>query len=209
MWSTPSPQLRDTPAVVVEPACGRPLYPAHLVEAWQLADGTPVTIRPIRPQDAAMELAFLNGLSLQTRFQRVLSTRKLLPGELRRLTCVDYRRDMALVATVIADGAEVQIGVARYVRAADAQSAEFAIVIADAWQRRGLGEKLMTRLLEVAAGHGLDSLTGIALSTNVRMLALARKLGFGVRLDPQDATVAQVGRLLEPAPAGQAAPFDA
>jgi acetyltransferase len=211
MWHVPHAQGRTVPVVAaaVERACERPVHPAQLIETWASADGTRVTIRPILPQDAAMELAFLNGLSLQTRYQRVLSTRGLLPGELRRLTRIDYRRDMALVATIVIDGAEVQIGVARYVRGAGGHTAEFAIVIADVWQRRGLGEKLMMKLVDVAARHGLGSLTGMVLSTNVRMLALARKLGFSVRLDPQDATVAQVRRLLEPAPAEQAVVFDA
>jgi acetyltransferase len=209
MWHVSPALFRNAPVPAAERVRAAQIYPAQLAETWLLPDGTSVTIRPMRPQDAAMELAFLNGLSMQTRYQRVLSTRKLLPGELRRLTCIDYRRDMALVATVEVDGATVQIGVARYVRGADGQSAEFAIVIADAWQHRGLGEKLMTKLIDIASRHQLDSLTGMALSTNTRMLALARKLGFGIRLDPQDATVAQLRRLLEAAPTGQAPAFDA
>jgi acetyltransferase len=188
------------------PAVGRvdahEACPAHLVESWQLADGTPVTIRPIRAADAALELTFLAGLSQHTRYQRVLSARRLLPGELRRLTRIDYRRDMALIATIEVDGVEAMLGVARYVRQADGRSAEFAIVVGDAWQGRGLGEKLLRSLLGAAAGHDLQSLTGMTLSMNQPMLTLARKLGFTPRRDRDDATVTNLCLLLETAPAG-------
>lgn len=178
----------------------RDAYPAHLVEAWVLADGTPVTIRPIHPRDAALELVFLAGLASQTRYQRVLSARKLLPGELRRLTRIDYTRDAALIATVEADGHEVMLGVARYVRLADDRSAEFAIVVGDAWQTRGLGEKLLRSLIAAAAAHGLAVLSGFTLSMNRPMLALARKLGFLRRRDPDDASLTNLVLLLDAAP---------
>ena len=57
-----------------------------------LRDGAPISIRPIRPDDMGIELAFLRGLSRETRYQRLLSSRDLLPGELRRLTQIDYLR---------------------------------------------------------------------------------------------------------------------
>jgi RimJ/RimL family protein N-acetyltransferase len=195
-------RLTDAPGRVIAPIPswnGSPeavAYPEHLIEAWQVDDDTPVTIRPIHPRDTGMELAFIAGLSSQTRYQRVLSARKLLPGELRRLTHIDYRRDMALVATAWIDGLETQLGVVRYVRLTDTRSAEFAIVIGDRWQRRGLGAKLLLSLLEVASQHGLLCLTGITLSTNVRMLALARRAGFTLQLDRGDATVTNLHRLL-------------
>lgn len=170
-------------------------------DLWRLDDGTVVTIRPIRRSDAALELAFLDGLSARTRYQRLLSTRKLLPGELRRLIDVDFSRDMALIATVRVLGLEVQIGVARYVRLVDESSAEFAIVIADDWQGRRLGERLLGDLLEAASAHGLTRLTGITLTTNTAMLTLARRLGFRLALEPGDATVTRVEKVTDPAPA--------
>jgi GNAT superfamily N-acetyltransferase len=200
MWSreflVPSPEPTrprgDAPAVAP--------YPSHLVEAWQLSDGTPVTIRPIRASDMAIERTFLAGLSSQTRYQRLLSARKLLRGELRRLTHIDYARDMALVAVAWFDGVETLLGVARYVRLADGQSAEFAIVVGDAWQRRRMGEKLMRSLLEAAVRHGVQSLVGLTLTGNVRMQLLARKLGFTLALDRGDATVTHLRRLIGAVP---------
>ena len=81
-------------------------YPRHLIERWALRDGTPVTIRPIRASDLPLEQAFVVGLSPATRYQRLLSGRNLLPGELRRLTDIDYAREMALIALATIDGVD-------------------------------------------------------------------------------------------------------
>jgi acetyltransferase len=195
----PAPPSRDVTAP----------YPAHLVEAWQFDGGLPVTIRPIRGRDMAIESTFLAGLSNETRYQRLLSARKLLPGELRRLTHIDYGRDMALVATACLDGVETLLGVARYVRLADVKSAEFAIVVGDGWQRRGLGDRLLRSLLAAAELHGLHLLVGMTLTANLRMQVLARKLGFTLALDRGDATVTQLRRLLGPATGPVAASLNA
>jgi GNAT superfamily N-acetyltransferase len=169
-------------------------YPMYLIEIWQTADGAPITIRPIDAGDMALERAFLNGLSEQTRYQRLFSTRRLLPGELKRLTHIDYEHEMALIAITFLRGFEQQIGVARYVKEADGDC-DFAIVIADAWQRSGLGEKLLRSLMHSARLAGITRLTGITLATNTGMQRLARRLGFELRHDPGDATVI---RLIKP-----------
>ncbi len=139
------------------------------------------------------------GLSSHTRYERLLSARKLLPGELRRLTDIDYARDMALVAQL--ESGSGLLGVARYVRLDDPSVAEFALVIGDAWQGRGLGQMLLAALLDAARRHELDRLEGLTLSTNVRMITLGRKLGFVAHREAQDATVTELARSLAPAPA--------
>jgi acetyltransferase len=188
--------LRFEPAATGLAPCGPPalpVFPVHLVERARLADGTPITIRPIHANDKRIELAFLNGLSRESRYQRLLSPRGLLPGELRRLTEIDYAREMALIATVAADdGSEQEIGVARYVHESEGDSAEFAIVIGDAWQRRGLGATLLASLIAAAKDAGIGTLNGLTLSTNLAMLRLAKKLGFALRYQPRDATLMQV-----------------
>jgi len=93
-------------------------HPSHLVEDWQLLDGTPVRIRPIRADDLAMHTAFVAGLSNETGYHRLLSPRKPQPDELRRMTDIDYRHELALIATTEVDGKEQQLGVVRYVRGA-------------------------------------------------------------------------------------------
>jgi acetyltransferase len=118
----------------------RPQFPGHLTQPVTLRDGTQVVIRPIRASDTRLELEFIRGLSAESRYNRFFSTRDLLPGELHRLTHIDYDHEMALIATTLGDAGEEEIGVARYVRDKDsAGDAEFAIVIADDWQRQGLG----------------------------------------------------------------------
>jgi acetyltransferase len=84
---------------------------------------------------------------------------------------------MALAATAMLDG-ETLIGVARYVLERNNESAEFAIVVADSWHGRGIGSRLLAKLIDVARRRGLKRLYGDILATNRPMLELARKLGF-------------------------------
>jgi acetyltransferase len=85
---------------------------------------------------------------------------------------------MALAATTMLGGGETLLGVARYVSDPDGQAAEFAIVVADAWQGRGIGRRLLGSLVEVARRRGLKKLYGDILGMNRPMLELVRKLGF-------------------------------
>ena len=84
---------------------------------------------------------------------------------------------MALAATAMLDG-ETLLGVARYVLDKDNQAAEFAIVVADSWQGRGIGSRLLGKLIEAARRRGAKALYGEILATNRPMLALVTKLGF-------------------------------
>ena len=172
-------------------------YPAHLVTHWQLADGTNVTIRPIRPEDAEMEQAFVRGLSDESRYFRFMQTvQELSPTMLVRLTQIDYDREMALIAVMERDGQESELGVARYAINPDGRTCEFAIVIADAWRRKGIGSRLMTQLMEAAKAHGLKTMEGEILTNNTNMLSLVRHLGFTIRTNPEDAGLKVVHRML-------------
>lgn len=166
-------------------------YPAHLTATERLRDGATLTVRPIAAADLRLEHDFVAGLSPGTRYQRLLSGRQLLPGELRRLTDIDYRCELALVAVAEEAGGSRIVGVARYVRddGIEAPGCDFAIVVADAWQGRGVGELLLRRLLQAAVDDGLRVVAGITLSSNTGMLKLARRLGFQARREPGDATV--------------------
>jgi acetyltransferase len=162
-------------------------YPLHLVSRVQLCDGTDITIRPIRPEDAEMEQAFVRQLSAEARFFRFMnSIQELSQDLLIRLTQLDYDRELALIATVEGEGGETELGVARYSANPDGQTAEFALVIADGWQRRGLGMRLMTCLIEAARERGFRYLQGEVLANNVKMLALMKRLEFASRVDGDD-----------------------
>ena len=114
------------------------LHPSELEGTLQLRDGSAVPVRPIKPEDDALVTRFVDGLSAQSRYQRFLNQiAHLSPQLLNRFTHTDYGREMALVALSPEDGEF--IGVARYTPNADGARAEFALTVADAWQRRGLG----------------------------------------------------------------------
>lgn len=165
---------------------------AGLVSGFQPIVGAAILLRPLRADDADIEEAFLRGLSLETRSNRLLGgARKITPEYVARLTQVDYPRELALAAVTVLEGRETLIGVARYALEPDG-GCEFAIVVADAWQGRGIGTRLLEHLAEAARARGVARLTGHVLSTNAGMIRFARGLGFTARRDPEDATLTRV-----------------
>jgi acetyltransferase len=172
-------------------------YPAHLVRSHRLLEGGSVTIRPVRPDDAQRMIAFLAGLSGESRylrFQEWVGT----PSEdmIHFLTDIDYDRHLALVCAVPHDGGEQLVGEARYVINADGNSCEFSIAIADSWHKTGIAGLLMDALIRSARQRGLSRMEGIVLSSNAAMLRFARALGFEVHSAPEDRTVTRIVKKL-------------
>jgi len=150
-------------------------YPAELEGEIALRDGTRVAVRPMRPEDVALETRFFEGLSERSRFQRFMQyLPKLPPQMLARFTQLDYDRELALVAL---HGGEF-VAVGRYAPNADGETAEFALVVADAWQGKGLGRMLLQQLKDEARKAGYRALFGHIMEANHDMLDLARRLGF-------------------------------
>ena len=176
-------------------------YPIEWVEDVSLADGTPMHVRPIRPEDAALERRFVEGLSEQTRYFRFFyRLQELTPAMLARFTQVDYDRELALVAIIDAESAPTFVGVARYIANPDGESAEFAVVVADAWQAHGVGRVLMRRLIAAAKRRGLARLEGAVLRSNPKMIRFTEGLGFVTHDDPEEPE--QVSMVLELADRG-------
>lgn len=151
----------------------------------QTAAGVPaVSIRPIRPADLALETEFARLLSPRTAYLRLMAPRSPTPEELRRFTDIDPQREIALIATVAEAGRQRQVGVARCVREPGDDSAEFAIVVADDWQHRGVGKALLGAMFDAAAGRGVRKVYGVTLAENASMLSLARSLGCTVHAEP-------------------------
>ena len=162
-------------------------YPAHLTETLVLSDGTEIIIRPIRPEDAEMEQEFVRSLSEESRYYRFISTvRELSQRMLIRFTQIDYDREMALVAVTQQNGRDLQIGVARYVIDSSADTCEFAIAVADDWQKHGIGGRLMVSLMDAAREKGLRRIDGDVLTSNTTMLRFMHKLGFEVLPNAED-----------------------
>lgn len=178
-----------------------PDWARPLVEELTLRDGATVTLRPIRPHDLPRHTRFVHALSPHTGYMRLLSPRTPQPDELQRMTETDYPHTLALVAIACVDGVQTEVGVARYApsvdaRAAARKSAEFAIVLADAWQGRGLARVLLSRLVEAARAAGVRELADVTLHENAPMIGLARALGFTVTRDPHDARLTRLHKTL-------------
>ncbi|WP_019589002.1 MULTISPECIES: bifunctional acetate--CoA ligase family protein/GNAT family N-acetyltransferase [unclassified Thioalkalivibrio] len=172
-------------------------YPGHVAHTVTTRDGHELELRPIRPEDAAIEQAFVRSLSEKTRYLRFMrSLDELTPEMLVRFTQIDYDREMAFIAVDHADGQEVQVGVARYTTEPDGESAEFAVVVSDAWQGRGVGSLLMEAIVDSARRNGLRELFGEVLRHNDGMLALARRHGFQREILTSDDEIIRVSRRL-------------
>jgi len=174
-----------------------PRYPFELVESHRLKGGRLVLIRPIHPQDETLVQSFVRGLSPRSRYFRFHNAiRELDPRMLHAATHVDYRRHLALIAEWFDGDAEVEIGAARYFVRKDGTTAEFAIAIADAWQRQGLARHLLQRLMAIAEQRGLERFEGDVLEENHAMAGLALDLGFEVREHSSEPGVLVVAREL-------------
>lgn len=135
--------------------------------------------RCIRAADFGILRSFVHQLSPATGYKRLLSPRMPTDDELRRWSAIDPACECAIVAIAGPEDQEELVGVARFVVESPGE-ADFAIVLADAWQGLGLGRELMSRLIDAARQYGLRRVSGEVLATNVGMLALARRFGFAV-----------------------------
>jgi GNAT superfamily N-acetyltransferase len=149
--------------------------------------GESITIRPMRAADIDMEAEFVRRLSPQSRHYRFLGgVKELSPRELKQLCNVDGHRSMAFVATVAENGRETEIGVSRYAPNARGDVREMAVTVADAWQNKGIGTRLMRQLIEHAREHGVRRLYSMDLADNDPMRHLASDLGMTATPDPDD-----------------------
>lgn len=181
-------------------------YPQELIRNLTLRDGTRVVIRPIRPEDRQIEKEFVQNLSDEARYFRFLNAiRELSERMLTQFTRIDYFNEMALIAVIQENEKEIEIGVARYIVDPDGKSCEFAIVIADAWQGRGIGSRLMLHLMEAARSRGLATMEGLVLASNHKMLSLMAALGFRIEAAAGEPTLRRVVRQLGAQPAAAVA----
>ncbi|HLA34529.1 MAG TPA: GNAT family N-acetyltransferase, partial [Rhodocyclaceae bacterium] len=162
-------------------------YPSHLITSFQGKEGMQITVRPIRPEDAALKQHFVQALAPEARYMRFMnSIQELSPAQLIRLTQIDYHCEMAFIATVEVGGEEIAIGDARYATNPDGDSCEFAIAVATEWQGKGLARRMMGTLIDAARSRGLKYMNGDFLAENSRMLAFVNSLGFVLTAHPDD-----------------------
>lgn|SRR5438552_480547 len=173
--------------------------PGHLIEIWTLPDGTRITLRALLPEDEMLLVDFTVGLSRQTRQRWFRSVVKDPSASLlTRPAQMDWQRHLALVVTAVADGIETIVGDARFVIDRSTRCADFALVVSDRWQGRGIGELAVAALIESARHRGLRWLRGDVLDDNKPMLSLMRRCGFCCMPHPEDDGVVRVEKLLQP-----------
>jgi acetyltransferase len=187
----PSPSLDRYDHMAIHP------YPSHLISQCQLADGIDIKIRPIRPEDASIEQSFIRELSPQSKYFRFMQgINELTQQMLIRFTQLDYSRELALIAVLESPEKETELGVARYVMNPDGESCEFALVVADKWQHRGIGSNLMNALIEAARQRGIKRMEGEILAGNHNMLKLTENLGFSLHTNSDDPGIRDAVKLL-------------
>ncbi len=154
-----------------------------------LSDGTPFTIRLLRPDDAPRLQALHSRLSPESIHLRFMAQMPALPAaEAQRLADVDGQSRVALVATTERDGEEVILGVARYAALGPKRpdQAEAAIVVEDCYQGQGLGTLLIQRLLVYARAHGIRWFVAQVSLENDRMADFIRRCGLPQEMKLED-----------------------
>ena len=159
-------------------------YPVQYVSPWKARSGANALIRPIRPEDEPLIVAFHDRLSERTVVQRYFTALDLnartAHERLTRICFIDYDRELAFVAEVNDPAGPVIGGVSRMIRQDDGGSATLAVVVADDFQGQGLGETLMHSALSAARLEGIHQVLIYFLPENVRMRSLSGKLGFAL-----------------------------
>jgi acetyltransferase len=168
-------------------------YPKEFESSGAARDGTPISLRPVRPSDEPLLQDLFAHMSREDLRLRFFAPMRELSHALgARLSQIDYDREMALLAQH--DGTTV--GVARYFADPDRLRAEYAVAVRSDWKGRGVGYLLMTRLIEVARQAGVGELVGEVLHENKPMLDMCRALGFSMAANPSDATLTTVRKPL-------------
>jgi acetyltransferase len=169
-------------------------YPDEFVTERKLADGTPVVIRPIKPEDEPMWHELLASCSTQSIWFRFSYLFKQTTHEMATRYCfVDYDREIGLVAEVEENGERRLIGVGRLVADVNHETAEYAVIVVDRWHGHGLGGLLTDYSLEVAKRWGVKKVVAETSKDNARMLATFRNRGFTLN-DEQEEDVVLVSK---------------
>jgi acetyltransferase len=164
-------------------------YPNQYESDWMMRDGTPVLLRPMKPEDEPLVSNFLGRCSEETIYFRYFRLIKKWTHEmLIRFTQNDYDREMGLMAIGQPPGPEIMMGVSRLVMETNRETAEFAVIVADPWQGKGLGPKLVEEVIVIARKRGVKLLWGEVLATNQPMLDMVKRLGFSLTRQTESQT---------------------
>jgi acetyltransferase len=181
-------------------------YPTQYIAPWSASDGTTLLIRPIRPEDEPALIQFHGTLSERSVWLRYFNVMKLdrrvAHDRLTRICFIDYDREMALVAESQdpGTGARAIVGVGRLTKLHGVEEAEFALLVADRFQGRGLGTELLRRLVQVGRDEGIERICGEILAENREMQGVCKWIGFRLTHESGDGVVRAALELRDPDP---------
>jgi acetyltransferase len=203
LLATPTEVIGLDARVLVDraaPVAGRPHshlaicpYPEQYTELVSLADGTNIRLRAIRPEDEPAWKDLLSRSSTESLWKRFRYVFKEATHEMASRFCfVDYDRELAICAE--ADGASpLLVAIARLVADPDHEQADYGVLVADAFQHRGLGSLLTRKCIEIGRRWGLKQITGETTADNLAMIRIFRELGF--KMDYRPTVQAVLARL--------------
>jgi acetyltransferase len=175
----PGTEKEKLPKLAIRP------YPTQYAKPWSLKDGTPINIRPIRPEDEPLMAKFYEGLSEHSVYMRYFHTlqlnQRVAHDRLTRICFIDYDREMVLIAVHRQPERKI-IGIARLSKIYGAEEAEFSVLIGDKYQGHGLGSELVMRLLKVAKDEPeIKRVVAFMLPENQGMKQVVVRLGFDLQ----------------------------
>ncbi len=175
-----SVEIPDYMHLVISP------YPQEEESRILSVEGKRIFVRPVKPEDAPLFIELFKVLSPTTIYYRFFGALKSLnPKMLARFTQIDYDREIGLVAIDEESKTDRMLGVARIIGDPDGITGEFAVLVGDPWQGKGIGSKLLEKCLEIAQRRGFKTVHGVVLNENKNMIELGKKLGFEIQRDPE------------------------
>ncbi len=186
--SEPKRKRQDYHHLVISP------YPVKYMREIKLRDNTPATLRPIRPEDEPLVEKMFQYLSKESLYYRFFGYVPQVNHEfLARYTQNDYDREIAIIVEIEHESEKLMIGVVRIITDAWGENAEYAILIADPWQKQGLGSILTDFIIDIARDKGIHKIYASVLATNKGMLRLFEKKGFTIKRDGFDMFYVELG----------------
>ncbi len=187
----------------------RSLETGEVHDTWRLRDGTAVTLRPARYTDGPLIQDMVRGLSLQSRYRRFFyPVHELTPDMLERFTQSDPLAAMTLLAVIQENRKEVVVAMAQYVAEGYPEHCDFAIVVADDWQRRSIAKRMIQALVCIARAVGIRHIQGDVLTENEPMRRLMLGMGFALMQHKDGAYLRKASKVLE-APEWKCSPLTA
>ena len=156
----------------------------------RLKDGSQVLLRPIKPEDEPLWFELLGNCSKESIYSRFQYFFHWDSHDVASRYCfIDYDREIAIVAELEIEEERSLLGVGRLVADPNHESAEYAVLIADDWQNKGLGSLLTDYCIEIAEDWGVKSISAVTTSDNKRMLALFKSRDFALNFDGSSSLV--------------------